>query len=114
MPRRLHRATADLLHASVSVGLLPFAGAVVAQAASAAPGPGDAAWEAAVAEQLLGVVRAAGGAGAEAAAADLARDPVLLAALFQNVDLLPPAGDATADAVSALVLHALHHLGAAG
>ena len=45
------------------------------------------------------------------AADRLANDPVMLAAFFQNVDLLYENGYPEADAVAALVMHAVERLG---
>lgn len=56
--------------------------------------------------ELAATPREAGG-GPEAAAAALAEDPVLLAVLFQNVDLLYAHGYPGADTVSLAVMEAV-------
>lgn len=86
---------------------LPFAEAVVAQVAhppGAGPATDDGAREREVAGALLAALAADD-------AVRLAGDAPLLAACYQNLDLLPPA-DAAADAVALLVGRALDHLAA--
>jgi hypothetical protein len=89
----------------------PFVEAVVTQVAyplGASREP-DPAREREVAERVLALLHsadAAGYAGAEA----LADNPRLLAALFQNVDLLYEEQHARADAVSVLIMRALEFL----
>ena len=78
---------------------IPFARAVLRQIVRAGGSPGPAA------AAIAGIVREARGEGAAAA---LALDHPLLSAFFQNIDLLYDHGYAEADAVSAMVLHALH------
>lgn len=88
---------------------LPFAEAVVAQVAhplGAAPADDAGAGERAVTDALL---HAIADDDATAAAARLAADAPLLAACYQNLDLLP-ASDAAGDAIALLVGRALDHL----
>lgn len=84
----------------------PFAAAVVRQLTRHASDPAVAPTAIAmrVADLLLAVER--GDRDAEHA---LAADHAMLAAFFQNVDLLYQHGHPTADAVSGLILQALHH-----
>jgi hypothetical protein len=95
-------------------GALPFLEAVVVQAAFplGLDLPADERVErerevAGLALELLLGAEAAGAADPGAAAARLRRDPALLAAFFQNVDLLYRHAFAGADAVSLLVMRAL-------
>jgi hypothetical protein len=97
---------------------LPFAGAVVRQL-DGVPEPGGgtrprdpAATAGSVAALVRGCERADGPAGGAPAA--LAADPPLLAAFFQNVDLLYRHGYPHADAVGALVMGAVELLDEAG
>jgi hypothetical protein len=86
---------------------LAFAAAVVRQVERAAGGVGEhEEWE--TAERVLEILRAAPGGPADAA--ELTRRPALLAALFQNVDLLHAHADPRADAVGALVMSAVERI----
>lgn len=91
---------------------LPFIAAVAAQLGRAVDSPAPADEERRVAERVVAVLRLArrspsAEAGPEHAGELLVRDVVLLAAFFQNVDLLYEHGDPRADAVSLAVMHAL-------
>ena len=106
--------------------LLPFLKAVTEQAAyrlgDDLPAAGDSALERRVGERALALVREAGLAGsadappgrADAAAGRLANDPALLAAFFQNVDLLFIHDVPAAEQVAALVLEATARIDAPG
>lgn len=85
---------------------LPFAAAVVRQL-TRHPAEEPLA-PAAVAQRVVDLLLAAE-RGDEAAEHALAADHAMLAAFFQNVDLLYQHGHPTADSVSALILQALHH-----
>jgi hypothetical protein len=97
-----------LLEARLGPGAadLPFAAAVVRQLTrhateqSVAPG--------AVAQRVVNLLLAAE-RGEQTAEHALAADHAMLSAFFQNVDLLYQHGCSTADAVSGLILQALHH-----
>lgn len=113
MLRRLDAAAegrlADALAAEPA--LLPFARAAALQLARGGPSPEAAAL------RVAGLLRDAGLLAAPAvtdAAAELADDPALLAAFFQNVDLLYEESFARADAVSLLVMAALERLAPPG
>lgn len=91
---------------------LPFARAVVTQLARAPGAAAAPAEERRVAEEVAAVLRLArpesrGDAGPERAGERLAADATLLAAFFQNVDLLYDHGYRHADAVSLAVMHAV-------
>ncbi len=77
-----------------------------------APAADTAAAEDAVAARVLGLVEgASGGAVAfEGAVEALARDPVLLSAFFQNLDLLPAEHDPQVDAIAMMVGEAVYRL----
>lgn len=106
--------------------LLPFLSAVTEQTVyrlgEDIPAAGDAALERRVGERALAVVREARLAGSadappgrgDAAAARLARDPAMLAAFFQNVDLLFIHDAPAAEQVAALVLEATARIDASG
>jgi hypothetical protein len=85
---------------------LPFAAAVVRQLTRHATE--DPVAPAEVAERVVDLLLAAE-RGDEAAEHALAADHAMLAAFFQNVDLLYQHAHPTADSVSALILQALHH-----
>jgi hypothetical protein len=94
---------------------LEFVEAVVVQVAhplGSASRDGAAGHESMVTDRVLRLLRSAVGddASVTAAANDLATEPPLLAAFFQNLDLLPPAGFPPADAVGLLVMLALSRL----
>ncbi|HET6764777.1 MAG TPA: hypothetical protein VFH27_13925 [Longimicrobiaceae bacterium] len=99
-------------------GLEPFVRAVVQQlcASTGAYGqPEEGAAEARVERAARGFVdRAMSGEPPAELGAGLADDVPLLAAFFQNVDLLYEHGYAQADAVSGLIMAALERLEAAG
>lgn len=96
---------------------LAFAEEVVRQVAhplGADPSPDPAGSEAAVARRVLGLVEAAFGDEREArdaAARRLAGDAPLLAAFFQNLDLLEECASGHAGSVAALVAAALESPG---
>jgi hypothetical protein len=97
---------------------LPFAAAVVRQL-EGVPEPGGGTRlraPAASARTVAALVRGCErpGGPADGAPAALAADPPLLAAFFQNVDLLYRYGHPHADAVGALVMRALEALDEAG
>lgn len=81
---------------------IPFAVAVLRQLARA----GNSGAE--TARAVVELLQAAGGEDAEPGAERLAHHHPMLAAFFQNADLLYEYGYAGADAVSSMVLHALH------
>lgn len=82
---------------------LPFAEAVALQLAHPPGVAGAAEAERAAVERVIGALERTD----EQAARWLASDPELLAALFQNVDLLYAHGYPGADSVSLLVMRAL-------
>jgi hypothetical protein len=94
--------------------LVAFVEAVVLQVAHPLGGMGEhqRTPEVAVANQVIGLLgRSLGGEGVVADAADeLAAEPAMLAAFFQNLDLLPAGGHRAADAVALLVVLALSRL----
>lgn len=106
--------------------LLPFLAAVTEQAAyrlgGETQGAGDAALERRLGERALALVRESGNAGAadaapsraDAAATRLAHDPAMLAAFFQNVDLLFIHDVPGAEQVAALIMEATARLDAPG
>jgi hypothetical protein len=106
---RLDGATAALLRERLGEGTpaLRFA-AAVAEQVGRSTGTGREG-ERAAAERTLELLL--GSPGDASGAAALAGRPALLAAFFQNVDLLHLAADPRADAVSALVMAALERLG---
>lgn len=68
--------------------------------------------EATVASQVLALI-ALGGEGeaeVERAAHELANDPALLAAFFQNLDLLPPDGSPAVNGIALMIVGALQRL----
>jgi hypothetical protein len=97
---------------------LPFAEAVVEQVAhplGTAPSADPAGAERAVGGRVVGLLEGsvAGASAAAEAAAGLSNDPAMLAAFFQNLDLLDRRTDARTDAVALLVLSAMERLAAA-
>jgi hypothetical protein len=62
-----------------------------------------------MAERIAGMIRAVEQGDTESVRAALSADPVILAAFFQNVDLLYADAHEHADAVSMVILEALHH-----
>jgi hypothetical protein len=114
--RALLEETIARLRAELAPGrgscTIAFAGEVVRQVAhplGAAPAADRAAAERRVADDLLALLCAAfdGGAARAEAARRLSREPVVLAALFQNLDLLVECPSGHAGAVAALVAGAL-------
>lgn len=114
-PRRAvtapHPPPGDSLSA-VDGAALPFIAAVAGQLARSADPASPASEERRVAERVVALLRLAGGApsadaGPERAGELLGGDVVLLAAFFQNVDLLYEHGYDQADAVSLAIMHAL-------
>ena len=98
---------------------LDFLDAVVLQVAHPLGGvrAGDSAThEQALADRVLILLEASlgGDESVVRAAGELATDLPLLSALFQNLDLLPPAGSTSADAIALLVVMALSRLEEAG
>jgi hypothetical protein len=106
---------------------LAFAEAVVAQRAYALGGPpadrtvdesgvgpvaaNPSASELRVVDQVIGLIAGAMGASSiPRSARELADDPALLAAFFQNLDLLPVEGGASMDRIPLLVAAALQQL----
>jgi hypothetical protein len=123
--RELSRECRQLLREELeregALAAAPFLEAVVLQAALPLgldePVEGWTARErqtAAEALRLLLGAAAPGGPSVPDAAARLRGDPRLLAAFFQNIDLLYEHGPAAADAVSLLVMQALDAPGDAG
>jgi hypothetical protein len=118
LPRALGRACSEALRETLDKAgagtALPFVEATVLQAAHplgtnvTAPGAAEREWRTAnlTLELLLDAVPAVR-APSEDAAARLRAEPRLLAAFFQNIDLLYQHGFPYADAVSGLVLRAL-------
>ena len=92
-----------------------FIEAVVVQRAQltgeVSTGDPDAAHEL-VASQVLRLIGSAIGsdAGVARAASELAEDTALLAAFFQNLDLLPPGPDPSADGIALMVGAAVQRL----
>lgn len=107
--RRLHDATLDWLRGRFGAdgAALPFARAVTLQLARP---PGRAASAAAELEAARRVAEPLEAPAAPGAPARLAADPELLAAFFQNVDLLFAHGFPGADQVALLVMTALEFL----
>ncbi len=126
MTGALHPGTRTLLRDALgrldAAAALPFAEAVVHQVAHplgarvAAGAPEQrAARERAVAAVLLATIGAAASRDErllEQAADQLAADAALLAACYQNLDLLPAFGHAASDAVALLVGRAVERLAA--
>jgi hypothetical protein len=109
---------ADALPPELGPAALPFAEAVVAQVAhplGAPPASRPGARERLVARRVARLLAASvrPDPAPARAAARLAADAPLLAAAFQNVDLLYAHRCARADAVSLLVMGAIERLGAA-
>lgn len=109
---------ADALPPELGAAALPFAEAVIAQVAhplGAPPAARPGARERLVARRVVRLLAASvrPDPAPARAAARLAGDPTLLAAAFQNVDLLYAHRCPRADAVSLLVMGAIERLGAA-
>lgn len=104
--RRLRGETEGWLRARLGAGsaALPFAAAVTLQLARTPGLAASAAEEREVARRVAALLDAPAGPGT---AASLAADPPLLAAVFQNADLLFAHHFPGADAVSLLVMEAL-------
>jgi hypothetical protein len=91
--------------------LIEFVDAVVLLVAHPLGGAGarDDAAELTTADRVIALIEQslAGETAADDAANDLAAEPEMLAAFFQNLDLLPSGGHRAADAVALLIMVAL-------
>ena len=110
-----HRLRERVAASPLGPATLDFLDAVVLQVAHPLGGVrvGDSVThEQAIGDRVLLLVEASLGDEAKVirAAGELATDPALLSALFQNLDLLPPAGSRPADAIALLVVMALSRL----
>lgn len=103
--RRLSESTRALLRQRVPRAGLPFAEAVVTQVARPLGG-GEGRREMVLAARIAELLNPRAAA-APLDAAALVDDPVLLAAVFQNIDLLYAAAHPEAERVGALVMNAL-------
>jgi hypothetical protein len=115
-PRRLSEGARARLRAALGATspTLPFAEAVVMQMARPAGDPPDAARERDTAlrvARLLALRERPPSVADRRASSLLQEDAVLLAAFFQNVDLLYDAGDPEADRVSRWIMTALERPG---
>lgn len=114
------RLRATLEETTLGAAGLEFAEAVVMQRAHPLGGdsneenPSAAALrvEATVANQVLALIAHSGEGTAEVerAAHELADDPALLAAFFQNLDLLPPDGSPAVNGIALMIVGALQRL----
>jgi hypothetical protein len=85
-----------------------FIDAATSQVARATGSPGTQPPDP-IAERIAGMIRAVEQGDSESVRTALSADPVILAAFFQNVDLLYTDSHEHADVVSMVILEALHH-----
>lgn len=115
-PRHLSEGARARLRAALGATnpALPFAEAVVMQLARPAGDPTDAERERDTASRVAGLLALREGVATSTdrqASSLLREDAVLLAAFFQNVDLLYDSGDPQADRVSRWIMTALERPG---